>query len=49
MTCPLCLGSGRIAVGPWGSRPAKTTCPACGGKKEVGIDEIAAIEKEYNI
>jgi len=29
--CEECRGSGMVAVGPWGSRPPKTTCAACGG------------------
>lgn len=29
--CEMCRGSGRVAVGPWGSRPPKMTCEDCGG------------------
>lgn len=30
--CPTCLGSGAIAVGPWGARPPKVKCGLCQGK-----------------
>lgn len=30
--CPTCLGSGSVAVGPWGKRPPKATCRLCQGK-----------------
>lgn len=49
MTCPLCLGSGAIAVGPWGVRPPKKTCPACNGTREIDEKDLADIEKEYRI
>lgn len=29
--CELCQGSGRVAMGMWGSRPERRTCPLCGG------------------
>lgn len=29
--CETCRGSGRVAVGPWGSRPPKVTCEDCSG------------------
>lgn len=29
--CETCRGSGRVAVGPWGSRPPKVTCEDCDG------------------
>ena len=29
--CEACRGSGRVAVGPWGSRPPKVTCEDCSG------------------
>jgi DnaJ-class molecular chaperone len=38
VTCRLCRGSGRIAVGPWGVRPAKKTCPECLGEKTLPED-----------
>ena len=31
----MCLGSGRVAVGPWGVNPPKKTCPECSGRKRV--------------
>lgn len=31
----MCLGSGRVAVGPAGTRPPKKTCPECSGRKRV--------------
>lgn len=31
----MCLGSGSVAVGPWGARPPKKTCPECSGRKRV--------------
>lgn len=49
MTCPLCRGSGRIADGPWGSRPPKKTCPACNGSREIREEDLANIEMEYRI
>lgn len=30
-TCQTCNGSGRVAVGPWGSRPRRVPCGDCGG------------------
>lgn len=30
-SCEACRGSGMVAVGPWGARPPKMTCPTCGG------------------
>lgn len=38
VTCRLCLGSGRIATGPWGINPSKITCPECNGKRELPED-----------
>ena len=38
--CRLCNGSGRVAVGPWGSRPPKKTCPECKGAKIVPDDHV---------
>jgi len=38
-----------IAVGPWGVRPPKKTCPACNGTREIREEDLAAIEKEYRI
>lgn len=29
--CETCLGSGQVAVGPWGVRPPKVKCPDCDG------------------
>jgi hypothetical protein len=37
-TCRLCRGSGRVAVGPWGSRPPRETCRECGGKGQVSLE-----------
>lgn len=31
--CPECNGSGMVAIGPWGSRPARKICPVCNGTK----------------
>lgn len=31
--CERCCGSGMVAVGPWGSRPPRETCPECKGSK----------------
>lgn len=33
--CPTCLGSGAIAVGPWGKRPPKIQCGLCQGKGQL--------------
>lgn len=33
--CERCCGSGMVAVGPWGSRPPRETCPECHGSKLV--------------
>lgn len=30
-SCEMCRGTGRVAVLPWGVRPAKKPCPECGG------------------
>lgn len=37
-TCRLCLGSDRIAVGPWGVRPPKKQCPECHGARTLPAD-----------
>lgn len=29
--CEMCRGTGVVAIGPWGVRPPKVTCPECGG------------------
>lgn len=36
--CRLCLGSGRIAVGPWGGCPPKKQCPECHGRRRLPVD-----------
>lgn len=36
--CRLCLGSGRIAVGPRGVRPPKKQCPKCHGHRRLSVD-----------
>lgn len=35
--CAMCLGSGRVAIGPWGVSPPKKTCPECSGRKRVPV------------
>jgi hypothetical protein len=39
-TCHMCRGSGRIATGPWGVNPPKTTCPECAGDRELPVDHV---------
>jgi len=39
-TCRMCRGSGRIATGPWGVNPPKTTCPECSGGRELPVDHV---------
>lgn len=34
--CETCMGTGRVAIGPWGSRPAKGPCPDCDGVYRLG-------------
>lgn len=40
--CRLCNGSGQVAVGPWGARPPKATCPECEGRKQVSTSHVYA-------
>jgi DnaJ-class molecular chaperone len=49
MTCPLCLGGGVIAYGPWGRNPPKKKCPACKGAREIREEDLAAVKEEYRI
>ena len=41
--CGMCYGTGKVAQGPWGSRPPKTMCPDCGGSGLKRQKEIAEI------
>lgn len=38
--CPICLGSGMVAIGHYGSRPQRATCKACNGAKVVDIETM---------
>ncbi|MCW2950795.1 MAG: hypothetical protein JWN41_1808 [Thermoleophilia bacterium] len=40
LRCPICRGSGMVAIGPWGSRPQRSTCEACLGNGIVELDLV---------
>lgn len=37
--CPNCYATGSVAVGRWGARPEKGTCPECKGTGRIDDEE----------